>query len=161
LTGRGTGIDDAGMAVKIEVIERAIRVNRPDPDDALDVLSKVGGLEIAGLAGVVLGAAASRIPVVIDGVIAGAAALAASRIEPRCKDYMLASHLSSEPAHRIILQELGLKPMLHLEMRLGEGTGAALAFPIIDTALRVVDRMATFADLGLPSPAPDEEEQEV
>jgi nicotinate-nucleotide--dimethylbenzimidazole phosphoribosyltransferase len=158
LTGRGTGINDEVLAAKIEVVERSIQVNQPNPGDALDVLSKVGGLEIAGLAGVILGAAARRIPVVIDGVIAGAAALAASRIEPRSRDYMLASHLSVEPAHRLILQDLGLKPMLHLEMRLGEGTGAALAFPLIESVTRIVREMATFEDLGIPSPAPEVDE---
>jgi nicotinate-nucleotide--dimethylbenzimidazole phosphoribosyltransferase len=157
LTGRGTGIDDASFANKVNVIERSIRVNKPDSADPLDVLSKVGGLEIAGLAGVILGAAARRIPVVVDGVITGAAALAAARIEPRAREYMLASHLSVEPAHRVILDRLGLKPVLHLQMRLGEGTGAALAFPMIEGAVRLLEEMATFEDLGIPSPAPETE----
>lgn len=154
LTGKGTGIHDAGLIAKIEVIERAIHVNQPNRDDALDVIAKVGGLEIAGLIGVILGASAHKTAVVIDGVITGAAALAACRIEPRCRDYLFASHLSVEPAHRFILEELALKPMLHLDMRLGEGTGAALAFPVMESALRLTEEMATFADLGLPSPAP-------
>nr|WP_156940446.1 nicotinate-nucleotide--dimethylbenzimidazole phosphoribosyltransferase [Paenibacillus forsythiae] len=158
ITGRGTGIDDEALAAKTKVIERAIEVNQPDPGDAVDVLAKVGGLEIAGLAGVIMGAAARRVPVVIDGVITGAAALAACRIEPRCRDYLFASHLSVEPAHRIVLDELGLKPLLHLDMRLGEGTGAALALPVIESAVQLVSRMATFEDLGIPSPAPEEDE---
>ncbi|WP_025334253.1 nicotinate-nucleotide--dimethylbenzimidazole phosphoribosyltransferase [Paenibacillus sabinae] len=158
ITGRGTGINDEALAAKAKVIERAIEVNRPNPGDAVDVLAKVGGLEIAGLAGVILGAAARKVPVVIDGVITGAAALAAFRIEPRCRDYLFASHLSVEPAHRIVLDELGLKPLLHLDMRLGEGTGAALALPVIESALQLVSKMATFEDLGIPSPAPEEDE---
>lgn len=158
LTGRGTGIQDQALKAKIEIIERAIRVNEPNPLDPLDVLSKVGGLEIAGLAGVIFGAASRRIPVVVDGVISGAAALIACHIEPRCCDYLLASHVSVEPAHQRILQHLALKPILHLEMRLGEGTGAALAFPMIEAAARLAREMATFADLGIPSPAPVEED---
>ncbi|MEB3102074.1 nicotinate-nucleotide--dimethylbenzimidazole phosphoribosyltransferase [Ferviditalea candida] len=158
LTGKGTGIHDAGLVAKMEVIERAIRVNHPNPIDAIDVIAKVGGLEIAGLVGVILGAASRRLAVVIDGVITGAAALAACRIEPRCRDYMIASHLSVEPAHRIILDELGLQPILHLGMRLGEGSGAALAFPVLESAIRIAHEMATFDDLGLPGPAPELEE---
>lgn len=155
LTGKGTGIDDAALIAKIDVIERAIHLNQPNLDDVIDVIAKVGGLEIAGLIGVILGAASRKIAIVIDGVITGASALAASRIEPRCREYMIASHLSVEPAHRIILDDLGLKPILHLGMRLGEGTGAALAFPIIESAVRIADEMATFEDLGIPSPAPE------
>ncbi|WP_224752431.1 nicotinate-nucleotide--dimethylbenzimidazole phosphoribosyltransferase [Metabacillus arenae] len=151
LTGRGTGINAAGLDKKIEVIERAIKGNNPNPMDPLDVLCKVGGFEIAGLVGVLLGAAARRIPVVIDGVISGAAALAAYRIEPLSRDYMIASHLSAEPAHQFILNELELKPLLNLEMRLGEGTGAALAFPLIESSTRIFREMATFEELGIPA----------
>lgn len=158
ITGLGSGITAEALNSKIKVIEQAIRVNRPDPGDAVDVLSKVGGLEIAGLAGVILGAAANRIPVVVDGVITGAAALAACRIEPRCREYLFASHVSVEPAHRIVLDELGLKPLLVMDMRLGEGTGAVLALPVIESAIRLVSEMATFEDLGVPSPAPEEDE---
>jgi nicotinate-nucleotide--dimethylbenzimidazole phosphoribosyltransferase len=158
LTGLGTGIDNPTLDAKISTIERAIQLNKPDRQDPIDVLSKIGGLEIAGLTGVLLGAAARKIPVVIDGVIAGTAALTAYRIEPRSREYMLASHLSVEPAHRYILQELGLQPLLHLRMRLGEGTGAALAFPLMEAATRIVEEMATFDDLGIPSPAPKGEE---
>lgn len=158
ITGRGSGITDEALAAKVKVIERAIQVNRPDPTDAIDVLSKVGGLEIAGLTGVILGAASRRIPVVLDGVITAAAALAACRIEPRCRDYIFASHVSVEPAHRAALEELGLEPMLYLNMRLGEGTGAALAFPIMESAVQLVSEMATFDELGIPSPASEVDE---
>lgn len=149
LTGYGTGITVEEKPRKIAVIEKAIEVNRPDPADPLDVLAKVGGLEIAGLVGVILGAAANKMAVVVDGVIAGAAALAACRIESNVGCYLFASHLSQEPAHAVMLQEIGLSPLLTLDMRLGEGTGAVLAMPLLEAATRLVAEMATFADLGL------------
>ncbi|AEF93467.1 Nicotinate-nucleotide--dimethylbenzimidazole phosphoribosyltransferase [Desulfotomaculum nigrificans CO-1-SRB] len=149
VTGRGTGIDDARLVHKAAVIARAIEVNRPDPNDGLDVLAKVGGLEIAGLAGVILGCAARRLPVVIDGFISGAAALVARSLAPLSREYMFASHLSNEPGHRLMLEMLDLKPMLQLDMRLGEGTGAALAFPLLEAAIRVINEMATFAEAGV------------
>ena len=153
LTGRGTGIDDRAVLRKREAIRRAIEVNLPDPDDPIGVLAKVGGLEIAGMAGAVLGAAAAGIPVVLDGMISTAAALVAARWEPKASEYLFASHLSAEPAHRYLLEELGLKPLIDAEMRLGEGTGAAFCFPLIDGALSLAREMATFADLGLAGPA--------
>jgi nicotinate-nucleotide--dimethylbenzimidazole phosphoribosyltransferase len=146
VTGRGTGIDDATRMRKIEAIARAIATNSPDPSDALDVLAKVGGLEIGGLAGVVLGAASMRIPVVLDGFIAGAAALVAARLAPSSTPFLIAGHRSVEPGHPLALADLGLRPVLDLDLRLGEGTGAALAMPIIDAALRAHAEMATFAD---------------
>jgi len=149
VTGRGTGVDDAGLARKVTIIEQAIRVNRPNPADALDVLCKVGGLEIAGLAGVILGAAARRVPVVIDGFISGAAALIAAGLSPQVKDYLIASHLSVEIGHQAVLKHLGLSPLLDLQLRLGEGTGAALAFHIIEAACRILDEMATFSEAGV------------
>jgi nicotinate-nucleotide--dimethylbenzimidazole phosphoribosyltransferase len=149
LTGRGTGVDDAGLARKVTVIEKALAVNRPDPSDALDVLLKVGGLEIAGLAGVVLGAAERRVPVVIDGFISSAAALLAAELVPAVKPYLIGSHESVEIGHQAILQRLGIRPLFNLNMRLGEGTGAALAFPIIEGAARILDEMATFAEAGV------------
>lgn len=149
VTGRGTGVDDAGLAHKIAVIEQALAVNQPDPADALDVLSKVGGLEIAGLAGVMLGAAERRVPVVIDGFISGAAALAAVGLAPQVKPYLIAGHQSVEIGHRIILERLGLKPLLNLDLRLGEGTGAALAFHLVEAAARILDEMATFSEAGV------------
>lgn len=147
--GRGTGIDDAGLARKRQVVERAIAVNKPDAADPLDVLAKLGGFEIAGLAGVVLGAAAKRMPVVIDGFIASVAALIADRLAPHSRACMIASHLSEEPGHRAVLELLGLAPMLHLDMRLGEGTGAALAMPLIDAAVKIMREMATFESAGV------------
>lgn len=149
VTGRGTGLDSQGMTRKETVIEEALRINQPDPDDPLDVLSKVGGLEIAALAGLILGAAANRVPVVIDGFISSTAALAAGRIAPRSLNFMIASHCSAEMAHRKLLQHLELKPLLELEMRLGEGTGAVLAFPIIEAALKILREMATFESAGI------------
>lgn len=149
LTGRGTGVDDAGLVRKVAVIEQALAVNKPDADNALDVLMKVGGLEIAGLAGVVLGAAARRVPVVIDGFISSAAALVAAELVPAVKPYLLGSHESVEIGHQAILQRLGIRPLFDLNMRLGEGTGAAIAFNIIEGAARVLDEMATFAEAGV------------
>ncbi|AFC33043.1 CobT [Paenibacillus mucilaginosus 3016] len=153
VTGRGTGIDDARLRHKQEVIRRAIAVNRPDPNDPLDVLAKVGGLEIAGLAGVILGAASRRIPVVIDGFISSAAALIAARLAPLSRDFMIASHLSEERGHARLLQELGLAPMLQLDMRLGEGTGAVLAFPLVEASLKLMREMATFGSAGVSQAA--------
>src|SRR6185436_15719720 len=118
VTGRGTGVDDAGWARKVAVIERALVINRPDPADALDVLAKVGGLEIAGLAGVMLGAAAQRVPVLVDGFISSAAALIAAGLDPAVKPYLIASHLSVEIGHRRALEHLGLRPLLNLDLRL-------------------------------------------
>lgn len=156
LTGRGSGIDDQAVLRKQEVIRRAIRVNHPDPADPIDVLAKVGGLEIAGMAGAVLGAAAEGIPLVLDGVISTAAALVAARWEPKVREYLFASHLSAEPAHRHLLEDLGLKPLIDADMRLGEGTGAVLCFPLFDAAVSLAREMATFSDMGLESPAKEE-----
>lgn len=149
VTGRGTGVDDAGLARKVAMIERALAVNAPDPADALDVVSKVGGLEIAGLAGVMLGAASARVPVVVDGFISGAAALIAAGLASQVKPYLIAAHQSVEIGHRLVLQHLGLRPLLDLELRLGEGTGAALAFHLIEASTRILDEMATFAEAGV------------
>jgi len=149
VTGRGTGLDDAGLQKKIEVIEAAIRLNRPDPADALDVLAKVGGLDIAGLTGVIIAAAARRIPVVVDGFISGAAALVAAGLLPEVKPYLIASHLSVEAGHTAICRKLELDPLLDLHMRLGEGSGAVLVFPIIEGAARILDEMATFEEAGV------------
>jgi nicotinate-nucleotide--dimethylbenzimidazole phosphoribosyltransferase len=144
VTGRGTGIDEEMLARKIDVIKRAIEVNRPNREDALDVLHKVGGYEIGGLAGVILAAASKRVPVVIDGFISGAAALIAYQLEPDVRDYMIAAHRSVERGHRIILDYLGLQPLLDLDLRLGEGTGAALALSLGEAAIKILTRMATF-----------------
>jgi nicotinate-nucleotide--dimethylbenzimidazole phosphoribosyltransferase len=146
ITGRGTLINDEVLNNKIKAIEAAIKVNKPDPADPVSVLAKVGGLEIAGLAGLILGAAARRVPVLVDGYISTAAALVASRICPLSKEYMLGSHLSGEKSHRYMLEVVGLKPMLHLDMRLGEGTGSALAMNIVEGSLRILHEMASYEE---------------
>ena len=149
VTGPGTGVDEDGRRRKVEAITRALRVNRPDPEDALDVLAKVGGFEIAGLAGVILAGAAYRIPVVVDGFIAGAAALAAVRLKAEARHALLASHRSAEPGHRHVLDALGLEPYLDLGMRLGEGTGAALCIGLAQAAVKILREMATFQSAGV------------
>jgi nicotinate-nucleotide--dimethylbenzimidazole phosphoribosyltransferase len=148
-TGRGTGLSDEQLAHKIDVIKRALSVNKPNPAKPMEVLSKVGGYEIGGLAGVMLGAAARRIPVVIDGFISGAAALIATTLTLQLKDYIIAAHVSAEAGHAAMLQYMGLKPLLNLEMRLGEGTGAALGIIIAEAAVRSLNEMATFAEAGV------------
>ncbi len=149
LTGRGTGIGDEALARKIAVIEDSIAVNRPDPADPIDVLSKVGGAEIGGIAGLIIGAAAMRIPVIVDGFISSAGALIAYSLEPNTKDYMFAAHNSVEKGHKVILDKIGLKPILDLQMRLGEGTGAALAILVIEAGLKIYKEMATFGEAGV------------
>jgi len=154
VTGRGTGIDDAGHARKINVIQRALDLHRLDPTDAMGVLAKVGGLEIAGLAGLILGAAAARVPIVLDGFIAGAAALIAVGLQPRCKDYLIASHRSVERGHQAILDHLGLKPLFDLDLRLGEGTGACLGMSLVVAAIKILTEMATFDEAGVSERTP-------
>ena len=149
VTGRGTGIDDARHAHKIGVIARALAVNQPDAAEALDVLAKVGGFEIGAIAGVMLAAAARRVPVVVDGVISSAGALVAAGLAPKVKDYLIAGHRSVEPGHRAALEHLGLEPLLDLEMRLGEGTGGAIAMHVVEAAVRTLNEMATFAEAGV------------
>ncbi len=149
VTGRGTGLDDKQLAHKIEVINRALAVNHPDPIQPLGVLAKVGGFEIGGLVGVMLGAAAHRIPIIIDGFISGAAALIAAALSPELKDYLIAAHVSAEKGHPILLKHLGLKPLLNLDMRLGEGTGAALGIFICEAAARILAEMSTFSEAGV------------
>ena len=154
MTGRGAGLSDAGLQKKIHAIETAVAVNRPDPADVLDVLHKVGGLDIAGLAGVFLGGALCHTPVLVDGFISSVAALAAARLCPACKDYMLGSHASEEPASRLVLSELGLRPFLYAGMRLGEGTGAVAVMPLLDMGLAVYREMATFEDTNIEAYQP-------
>lgn len=149
VTGRGTGVDDAGLQHKVDVVRRALAINQPDPADPLDALAKVGGFEIAGLAGVVLGAASRRVPIVVDGFITGVAALVAVRLAPAAAEYLIAAHQSVEVGHRLVLDALGLRPLLDLELRLGEGTGAALAMSLIEAALRILHEMATFEGAGV------------
>lgn len=149
VVGRGTGIDDAGLIKKRSVIEKSIELNQPDPQDALDVLAKVGGLEIAAIAGSILQAAASRVPIVIDGFISTAGALIAAKLAPKSTAFMIPSHGSVEIGHRKALAYLGLDPVLNLNMRLGEGTGAALTFHLVEAALHIIEEMSTFADAGV------------
>ncbi len=149
VTGRGTGIGDKQLTRKVKVIEEALKVNQLDTRDGLDVLAKVGGFEIGGLVGVMIGAAAHRIPIVIDGFISGAAALIATKMAPNLGDFLIAAHVSAERGHRVALKHLGLKPLLDLRMRLGEGTGAALAIFIIEAAVKTLAEMATFAEAGV------------
>ncbi|MCL4457110.1 MAG: nicotinate-nucleotide--dimethylbenzimidazole phosphoribosyltransferase [Nitrospirae bacterium] len=153
VTGKGTGITDESLKNKIRVIEDGIKLNKPYPKDAVDVLSKVGGAEIGGIAGLVLGAAANRIPVVIDGFISTAGALIAYCIKPEVKDYMFAAHNSVEIGHKAILDKMGLRPILDLDLRLGEGTGAALAMLMIEAGLRIYKEMATFGEAGVSEKA--------
>jgi nicotinate-nucleotide--dimethylbenzimidazole phosphoribosyltransferase len=143
ITGRGTGIDDSAWVRKVAAIEKALQVNAPG-DKPLQILAALGGFEIAGLAGVVLGAAASNIPVLLDGFIASTAALCAAKIAPPAADYVLASHQSVEIGHKVVLEALGCEPLFKFSMRLGEGTGAALAMPMVDAALHILHEMATF-----------------
>jgi len=152
--GRGTGIDDAMLARKIAAIERGLAINRPETKDPLDVLAKVGGLEIGAMAGVILGAAAVRLPMVLDGFIAGAAALLAQRFCPPVRDVLFASHHSAERAHRLMLDDLKLAPVLDLQMCLGEGTGACLLMGVIEAAVKIMREMATFDSAGVKEKLP-------
>ena len=149
VTGRGTGIDEAAWRRKIAVIEKALTVNQPSRTYSLEALAQVGGFELAGLVGVMLGAAANQVPVMLDGFITGAAALVAVALCPQVRDYLIASHKSVEPGHRLILDHLELRPLLNLDLRLGEGTGAALALHLVDASLRIVAEMATFTSAGV------------
>ena len=144
VTGRGTGINDKALKHKIKIIEKALLLHKPDKDDAIDVLSKVGGFEIGGLAGVILAAAARKIPVVVDGFISTAAALIAYKLEPKTAAYMISAHSSVERGHKIMLKCMGLSPLLNLDLRLGEGTGAALAMNLIEAGVKIMNEMATF-----------------
>ena len=149
LTHRGTGIGDAALERKIAAIEEGLVLNRPDPNDPLDVLAKVGGFEIAAITGLVLGCAARRIPVVIDGFISTAGALIASELHATVRDYLFAAHQSVEIGHRFMLERIGVRPMLDLDLRLGEGTGAALAMTLIDAGVKILNEMATFEQAGV------------
>jgi nicotinate-nucleotide--dimethylbenzimidazole phosphoribosyltransferase len=149
VTGRGTGIDDRSFRNKVAVIKRALAVNRPDPRDPLDVLAKVGGFEIAGIAGLVLGASLHRVPVVVDGFISTAGALIACELAPPARDYLIAAHQSVEIGHRKTLEHLEQRPLLDLGMRLGEGTGAALGISLVEAGVRILAEMATFASAGI------------
>ena len=149
MTGRGAGLSSAGLQRKIDAIARAIEVNRPDANDPLDVLHKVGGFDIAGLVGVFLGGAQHHVPIVIDGVISAAAAFTAMKFCPTAAGYWLAAHVSKEPAGKIVLDARGKKPMLTCEMCLGEGTGAVAAFPVLEMANAVYTQMSTFSEIEI------------
>jgi nicotinate-nucleotide--dimethylbenzimidazole phosphoribosyltransferase len=149
VTGRGTGLTDEQLIHKTDCIRRALECNKPDKSKPVEVLAKVGGFEIGGLAGVMLGAAAKRIPVVIDGFISGAAALIAMGLAPQIKDYIIAAHVSAEAGHAAMLKYMGLRPLLSLDLRLGEGTGAALGIFIAEAAVRTLNEMSTFAEAGV------------
>lgn len=149
IVGRGTGVDDEGLQRKIAVVEKGIKVNRPDAKDGLDVLAKVGGFEIGGLVGVILGAAANRVLVVVDGFISTAAAMIAVTLNSQVKDYLIAGHCSQEYGHANMLKWLGLEPVLDLDLRLGEGTGAVLAMSVIEASCKILKDMATFEEAGV------------
>ncbi|MFZ2070284.1 MAG: nicotinate-nucleotide--dimethylbenzimidazole phosphoribosyltransferase [Halobacteriota archaeon] len=149
VTGRGTGLDDEGLKRKIERIQKALELNKPGREDAVDILAKLGGFEIGGMAGVMLAGASHRIPVVVDGFISGAAALLACELSPKVKDYLIASHLSVESGHRAILDHIGLEPLFNLNMRLGEGTGAALGICVVEASCKILREMATFEEAGV------------
>ena len=149
VTGRGTGVDDITFKQKVSVIEKAIKVNKPDAKDPLDILAKIGGAEIGGIAGLCLGAAAKGIPVLLDGFISTAGALIAYEIEPKVKEYLLASHKSAEKGHQVMLERMSLTPLLDLDLRLGEGTGAALGMTIVEAAINIYNEMATFEEANV------------
>ena len=149
IAGRGTGVDDDGLKRKISVIENALAVNKPNPKDGLDVLSKVGGFEIGGLAGVMIGAASKHVPVMVDGFISTAAAMVAVTLAPECRQYLIAAHRSKENGHALMLEWLGIKPLLDFDLRLGEGTGAALGISMAEAACKVLAEMATFGEAGV------------
>jgi len=149
VTGRGTGIDDAALENKKRVIQQALDVNKPDARDPVDVLAKVGGFEIGGIAGLILGAAYYKVPVVVDGFISSAGALLAKKLAPNSLDYMISAHQSMENGHRFMLKELGLKPILNLDLRLGEGSGAVLAMNVVEASAQVIGKMLTFEDAGV------------
>lgn len=151
VVGRGTGLDDLGVERKIRAIKSGITKNQINPSDPLGVLAQVGGLEIAGLAGLILGASALRLPILIDGFISSAAALVAFKLAPKSRNFMLASHASVEPGHIAVLNEIGLEPLMFLEMRLGEGTGAVLGMHLVEAATKVIQEMATFSEAGIES----------
>ncbi|RJP48254.1 MAG: nicotinate-nucleotide--dimethylbenzimidazole phosphoribosyltransferase [Anaerolineaceae bacterium] len=149
IAGRGTGVDEAGLKRKISAIARALDVNRPNEKDGLDVLTKVGGFEIGGLAGVMLGAASKHVPVMVDGFISTAAAMIALTLAPQCKDYLISAHRSKENGHHLMLEWLNLKPLLDLDLRLGEGTGAAFGISLAEAACKILAEMATFGEAGV------------
>ena len=160
LTGRGTGLDDAQLESKIKIIEKSLELNKPDPSDGIDVLAKVGGYEIAGLAGLIIGAASLQKPILVDGFISTAAALVAYSLEPFVRDYIICAHRSVEQGHEVMHDKLGLKPLLNLNMRLGEGTGAALAMNLVEAAASLLTEVATFEAAGVTEASEDPEDKD-
>jgi len=159
MVGRGTGVSDVGLYKKIAAIQKALAINKPDDHDGLDILSKIGGFEIAGLTGAILGAAAKRKPIVIDGFISTAAAMVAVVLAPEVRNYLIAAHISAETGHGLMLDWLQLSPLFNLGMRLGEGSGAVLAFPIVEAACKILSEMASFDEAGVSKKAKDEQSQ--
>tara|TARA_B100001013_G_C24590547_1_gene434604 strand:+ start:136 stop:1029 length:894 start_codon:yes stop_codon:yes gene_type:complete len=157
-TGRGTGLEDEALAHKVDVIRRAIKLNNADSSNGLDVLTKLGGFEIGVLAGIMLGAAANHRPVLVDGFISGAAALIAWKLSPLAVNYFIGAHRSVEPGHGIGLEAMGISPLLTMDMRLGEGSGAALAMPIVEAAVKCLSQMATFEQAGVSERNEDDDE---
>lgn len=149
VVGFGTGLNQKGVKNKINVIKKALKINNPDPKDPIDILSSVGGLEIAGMAGVIIGAAANKVPVIMDGLISGAAALIAQQLNAEIANYLIPSHISVEPGHKNVYKKLELNPFLDLNMRLGEGTGAVLAMPFLDSSINIMKNMATFSEAAI------------
>lgn len=149
IVGRGTGVDDDGLERKLAAVKQALEINQPDPDHGLDILTKVGGFEIGGLTGLILGAAGRRVPIVIDGFISTAAAMLAVQLAPWVRNYLFSAHRSRERGHQLMLDWLGLEPLLQLDLRLGEGTGAVLAISLVDSACRILCEMATFEEAGV------------
>jgi nicotinate-nucleotide--dimethylbenzimidazole phosphoribosyltransferase len=149
VVGRGTGVDEAGWQRKVQAVDAALGLHHPDPNDAIDILAKVGGFEIGGLAGAMLAAASRRVPILLDGFISTAAALLAVQLAPQARHYMIAAHRSQERGHILMLEWLDLKPLLDLDLRLGEGSGAALALPIVEAACKLLTDMATFGEAGV------------
>ena len=157
LTGRGAGLSDAALCRKTEAIRQAIAVNQPDPQDPLGLLAALGGFDIAALTGLFVGGAAYRVPVIVDGVIAAVAAVIACRMAPDCRDFLLASHLSREPGHALLLGGLGLAPVIRGDLALGEGSGGVMLLPLLDAALAVYDQGSTFSSFGMAAYTPQEE----
>jgi nicotinate-nucleotide--dimethylbenzimidazole phosphoribosyltransferase len=149
VVGRGTGVDDERLRHKTKVLQESLLRHKPDPNNALDVLAKVGGFEIGAIAGLILGAASRRIPVVVDGFISGAGAMIATRLEPACRDYLFFSHLSRERGHKRMMEFFDARPILDLDLCLGEGTGAAIAMDVINAAVRIYNEMATFESASI------------
>lgn len=152
VTGRGTGLDDKGLVKKINILKKALNTNKPDPADPIDVLSKVGGFEIGGIAGLCLAAASHRVPILVDGFISTAAALIACSLEPKVNNYLFASHTSAEKGHKLALKHLKKRAILDLDLRLGEGTGAVLAMNLIEAGVKILTQMATFSEAGVSTP---------